>query len=107
LRGVCIHRSRILEPQDVRMRAGLPVTSPARTLLDIAPIATSRRLELAFDRGIVERVLRPAAVAESVSRGGGQHGRKRLAAILERQTAGTTMTRSEGEERVLALIRAA
>jgi very-short-patch-repair endonuclease len=107
LQGVRVHRSRILERQDVRIRAGLPVTSPARTLLDIAPIATYRRLELAFDRGIVERVLRPAAVAEILGRAGGHHGRRRLATILKRQTAGTTMTRSEGEERVLALIRAA
>jgi hypothetical protein len=30
-----------------------------------------------------------------VSRAGGHRGRARLAAMLERQTAGTTMTRSE------------
>ena len=44
-----VHRSRILEANDVRIRHGLPVTSPARTLLDIAPTATYRQLELAFD----------------------------------------------------------
>jgi very-short-patch-repair endonuclease/predicted transcriptional regulator of viral defense system len=105
--GVRVHRSRILQSKDVRIRRGLPVTSPARTLLDIAPTATDRQLELAFDRGIVERVLRPAEVAELLSRAGGHPGRRRLATILERETSGTTMTRSDGEERMLALMRAA
>lgn len=105
--GVRVHRSRILQGKDVRIRRGLPVTSPARTLLDIAPTATDRQLELAFDRGIVERVLRPAEVAELLFRAGGHLGRRRLATILERETSGTTMTRSDGEERMLALMRAA
>jgi very-short-patch-repair endonuclease len=107
LEGVRIHRSRILERHDVRIRAGLPVLSPARALLDIAATGTDRELELAFDRGIVDRVLRAADVAEVLTRAGGHQGRGRLAAVLERQTNGTTMTRSEAEERVLALIRAA
>ena len=82
--------------------------SPARALLDLAAgVATDRQLELAFDRGIVERVLRAADVAELLSRAGGHQGRGRLAEVLARQTGGTTMTRSEAEERVLALIRAA
>jgi very-short-patch-repair endonuclease len=105
--GVRIHRSRILQSKDVRIRRGLPVTSPARTLLDIAPTATDRQLELAFDRGIVERVLRAAEVGELLSRAGGHPGRRRLATILERETSGITMTRSDGEERMLALMRAA
>jgi very-short-patch-repair endonuclease len=106
-RGVKVHRSRILEPRDVRIKLGLQVVSPARALLDIAPEASYRQLELAFDRGIVDRVLRPADVADVLTRAGGHRGRKRLATVLARQTAGTTMTRSEAEERVLALIRSA
>jgi very-short-patch-repair endonuclease len=55
----------------------------------------------------VDRVLKPAHVADILSRAGGHRGRARLAAVLERQTAGTTMTRSEAEERLLELIRSA
>jgi very-short-patch-repair endonuclease len=105
--GVKVHRSRILQSRDARTRHGLPVVSPARALLDIAPEASYRQLELAFDRGIVDRVLKPADVADVLSRAGGHRGRKRLAAVLARQTGATTMTRSEAEERVLALIRCA
>lgn len=105
--GVVVHRSSILERGDVWIRHGLPVLSPARALLDLAAVAGDRQLELAFDRGIVDRVLRPAQVAAVLGRAGGHAGRRRLATVLERQTTGTTMTRSEAEERVLALIRSA
>lgn len=107
LAGARVHRSRILEGRDVRIKLGLPVVSPARALLDIAPEASYRQLELAFDRAIVDRVLTPRDVADVLRRAGGHRGRKRLATVLARQTAGTTMTRSEAEERVLALIRSA
>jgi very-short-patch-repair endonuclease len=105
--GVAVHRSRILEPRDVWTRERLPVVSPARALLDIAPHVSHRQLELAVDRGLVDRVLKPAYVADVLRRAGAHRGRARLAEVLDRQTGGTTMTRSEAEERVLALIRAA
>lgn len=56
--GVRIHRTRILTPSDGRIHEGLPVTSPARNMLDIAELVTERQLELAFDRGLVSRILR-------------------------------------------------
>lgn len=50
LAGVRIHQSRRLTAADLRIRAGLPVTSPAQTLLDVAPMLSDRRLELALVR---------------------------------------------------------
>ncbi len=105
--GVRVHRTRILERRDVWIRKGLPVTSPARTLLDIAVSATDRQLEIAFDRGIVERTLRPSHVRDVLDRAGGHRGRARLASLLERESGASTMTSSETEERMLALIRQA
>jgi very-short-patch-repair endonuclease len=105
--GVQVHRSRMLEPRDGRIKRGLPVVSPARALLDIAPTATDRQLELAFDRGIVERVMRPAHVADVLDRAGGHRGRKRLRVLLERELGGPTITKSEAEDLLLALIRTA
>ena len=103
--NVRVHRSRILESHDVWIRQGLPVTSPSRTLLDIAPTATDRQLEIAFDRGITERTLSPSHVADVLSRAGGHRGRARLAALLDQERDASTMTRSAAEERMLALIR--
>ncbi len=105
--GVQVHRSNILESRDVWIRKGLPVTSPARTLLDIAVTATDRQLEIAFDRGIVEKVLMPSHVRDVVDRAGGHRGRARLAALLTRERLGNTVTASHPEEQMLALMRRA
>jgi very-short-patch-repair endonuclease/predicted transcriptional regulator of viral defense system len=105
--GVQVHRSRILESCDVWIRKGLPVTSPARTLLDIAVFATARQLEVAFDRGIAERTLKLSHVRDLLARCGGHRGRARLGALLERERGGSTRTESVPEERMLALLRQA
>jgi very-short-patch-repair endonuclease/predicted transcriptional regulator of viral defense system len=105
--NVKVHRSRILQSRDVWIRQGLPVTSPSRTLLDIAASASDRQLEVAFDRGITERTLRLSHVRDLLSRVGGHRGRARLADLLDREQGASTMTRSDGEERMLALMRQA
>jgi very-short-patch-repair endonuclease len=105
--GVRVHRSRILESRDVWIRKGLPVTSPARTLLDIAVSATDRQLEVAFDRGITERTVRLSHVHDVLERAGGHRGRARLAALLAQEHDLSAMTGSQMQERVLALIRQA
>ncbi|MGH2892665.1 MAG: hypothetical protein ACRDPM_05270 [Solirubrobacteraceae bacterium] len=103
--GVQVHRSRILESRDVWIRKGVPVTSPARTLLDIAVSATDRQLEVAFDRAIAERTVKPSHVRDVLKRAGGHHGRARLNVLLEHELGASTMTQSDPEERMLALIR--
>jgi very-short-patch-repair endonuclease len=105
--GVLVHRSRILQGRDVWSRMGLPVTSPARTLLDLAPTATARQLEIAFDRAIVEKTVRASHVTDILARAGGHRGRARLAALLDRESGALTMTRSQAEEALLALVRQA
>jgi very-short-patch-repair endonuclease len=104
--GVRVHRTRTLAPADVRIHKGLPVTSPARTLLDQAGTVTSRELELAFDQALITRIMGPAEGWELVGRAAGRPGFGRLRALLERQH-GPKLTRSEAEERFLALIRQA
>lgn len=104
--GLRLHRARSLIAKDVRVRERLPVTSPARTLLDLAPILTPRQLELAFDRALVARIMRADDLAELLSRGKGKHGTRALSALLERQH-GSTLTRSQAEELFLELIRSA
>ena len=105
--GVRVHRSGILESRDVWIRKGLPVTSPARTLLDIAVLATARQLEVAFDRGIGEGTLKLSHLRDLLARCGGHRGRARLAALLERERGASTRTESAPEERMLALLRRA
>jgi hypothetical protein len=103
--GIAIHRTTVLERRDVRMRHGLPVTSPARALLDVADRISGRRLERAVEEALARKLTRKAQIADVIARAPGRCGARRLAALLE--TAGTTYTRSGGEEAMLALIREA
>ena len=44
LRGITTHRVRHLRPRDTTVQLGIPVTSPARTVLDCAPLLHDRRV---------------------------------------------------------------
>lgn len=100
-----VHQSRILVPNDIRIHRGLPVLSPARTLLDLAEQTTLRRTELACDRGLVARLLTRADLIQVANRAPTRHGAKVLRQLID--DGPTTVTRSEAEERVLELIRSA
>ncbi len=104
--GFRLHRARSLINKDIQVREGLPVTSPARTLLDLAPLLAPRQLELAFDRALVARIIRAQELAELLRRAKGQNGTPALAALLRRQH-GSTVTRSQAEELFLELLRSA
>jgi very-short-patch-repair endonuclease len=103
-RGLRIHRTRLLRKTDVRVRSGLPLTSPARTIIDVAADLTARELERAVDEALVRRFVRERELERAVAAARGRHGAPLLAALLARR-AGPTLTRSQAEEKCLALIR--
>jgi very-short-patch-repair endonuclease len=102
-RGLAIHRSRTLTERDVRVLERLPVTSAARTLLDLAETEAERRLQRALDEALVARLASEATVREMLGRAAGRRGASRLAALLG-DPASPALTRSEAEERFLALV---
>jgi very-short-patch-repair endonuclease len=105
--GVTVHRSLTLTPTDVRIHQGLPVTSPARTLLDVAATLPDRDVERLLDEALfARRIVTMAQIDEVLSRAGGHAGRARLARIARNLTA-STQTESPPEEGLLRLIRAA
>ena len=101
--GIRCHRSTILIAGDIRIHRDLPVLSPARALLDLAEQTTIRRTELAVDHGLVARLLTRADVWDVIERAPTRPGANILRQLVEERP--TTVTRSEAEERVLALIR--
>jgi very-short-patch-repair endonuclease len=100
-----VHRTRDLQPRDIRIHERLPLTSPARTVLDLAPLLTLRELERALDQALINHLTSPSQIRELLDCAPGRAGTIRLKALATRAT--TTRTRSEAEERFLALIRAA
>ncbi len=57
LQGVTVHRSRTLERGDIARRKGLLVTSPTRTLVDLASMLCVDELESALDDALRRRIV--------------------------------------------------
>jgi len=104
--GIRVHRSRRLDSRDLTERERIPVTAPARTLLDLAETADTRELERAFDEARVRKLVRSNDLRALLARSPGRHGALALEGMLRRQE-GPALTRSEAEERMLALLRRA
>jgi hypothetical protein len=101
-----IHRRTSLRADETTRHAGIPVTTPARTLLDLATGWPRRQLERAIDEADRLRLCDGEELAALAATHRGHPGRRRLAAVLRSHKAGSTLTRSELEERFLALCRA-
>ena len=76
--GIEVHRSRMLTPLDVTRLDGIPVTSVARTMLDLAAVASRRELARLVDRAERLRVFDLTAVEEVLSRARGRRGARAL-----------------------------
>jgi len=98
-RLVVVHRAR-LEAREVSVKDGVPVTSPSRTLVDLADYGRSRPVERALDEAAYLRLDVSALLPRQGRRGSGV-----VAELLARHDAGTTRTRSDMEEIFLALCR--
>ena len=101
--GIRVHRGH-LHPTDVTRHHGVPVTSPARTLLDLATTVTQRDLARATEEAQVQRRVSTHSLNEQFSRYPTHRGTAALRKAIRTDPA---LTRSEAERRLLALIRAA
>jgi hypothetical protein len=82
-RGVVRHRARNLVDDDHALVDGIPVTSVARMLLDLAWKLRSEQLRRALARAEELGLLDLDAVAAVIGRNRGHHGAKRLRHALE------------------------
>ena len=105
--GIRVHRQPALQRVDIGFTDdGLPITSPARALLDFAIQAELRELERAFHEALVQRLITRRDIEAALARAPGHHCTPLIARLL-RSDAGPTLTRSEAEELMLGLIRSA
>jgi very-short-patch-repair endonuclease len=105
-RGIHIHRIRSLEKRDARRYQQLPITSPARALLDIAPHISGRSLEWAIDQALVKRLTTNTAIRAALAAYPHAAGIAHLRALTDPGRP-TTLTRSHPEERVFTQLRKA
>ena len=99
--GLRIHRTRSLDRDDLTRHHGIPVTSPARTLLDLAATLDDKPLRAATRRAQSLYRVNVRQLAEALARHQGRRGAARLAKII---ATGPAPTKSELEDVVLDLI---
>lgn len=104
--GIRIVRVSRLESDEVMLRNGLPLTTPARTIFDLAAVCSSRGLEQALATALRNRLVERKGIEALLDRYPRRAGRGRLRALLTAD-GGPAFTRSEAERRFLDLVRTA
>jgi predicted transcriptional regulator of viral defense system len=102
-----IHPRRRLVAEDVVTVHGIPTTSPARTLVDLASALTAGQLAATLGEADRRGLLDPAALRRALRRTRGRHGQghaRLRAALAAHEQQGAVLTRSELEERFLDLV---
>ncbi len=106
LHDVVLHRR---SPDALTTRRGIPVTSPAATLLVLGAVVSPDRFESAVEDAILRRLTTVERLAEMVERHGrpGRSGVAALRRVLEERGAGAAATESVLEDRMAGLLRQA
>ena len=104
--GVHVRRARRLEQDERATLQGIPVTTPIRTLVDLAAILSGQDLERAVARAERTGRIDVPELADHLARYGGRPGIPTLRAVLD-TSRGPALTRSEAEIRFLRLVRKA
>ena len=99
--GIRIHRTTRLEPQDISRCQGIPATSVARTLVDLAADLTYEQLRRAVREAQAQRLVALPRLVETLARLRPCRGAANLARIV---ATGPAPTRSELEDVVLDLM---
>jgi very-short-patch-repair endonuclease len=106
LTGVCVHRSRTVPPRDVRWCKGIPVTSPALTVLRLAAEMDDLELESVLSVALKRNLIRRSQLRDVMKRNPKAKGIATLRRLLE-STESLHDTRSLYERKLLKLLRAA
>jgi very-short-patch-repair endonuclease len=100
--GVVVHRR---APFESTIRAAVPVTTPACTLVDLATLLDPKQLEAAINEADKLDLIDSEALRGAVGRMGGRRGTPAVRQLLDRGTF--TLTDSELERRFLPIARRA
>jgi very-short-patch-repair endonuclease len=103
--GITLHRVRHLHAEDRARHEGFPVTSVARTLLDVAATESIDRLTRMMEEAERRQILNLAAIDALLARSRGCRGVRRLRRALSEFIPAAAETRSDLERRFLALCR--
>jgi very-short-patch-repair endonuclease len=94
----------VLPPDEITVLRAITVTTVPRTLLDLATVLSPRQVERAIEEAEVRRLDDPLSLADLVKRYPGRRGTGVIKEILAADRIGSTITRSELEERFLRFL---
>lgn len=100
--GIRCHRSPV-QGDEGTVFDGLPVTTPFRTLIDLAGALDHSALRQAFNEIQVRRLSDPVPLAEMVERHRGRRGLRSLVAVID-DTAPVGVPRNEFEQTFVRLV---
>lgn len=101
--GIKLHWISTLDPLDRHEEMGVPVTSPARTLLDLAGVATKKTLQRATNEARIREIIEPLELIHVLDRYRRRPGAEVLRDITDRLWH-TGFTRSGAEDSLHELI---
>ncbi len=104
--GIEVHRSRCLSGGNVTAERGIPVTSPARTLLDLAGILDPSSLARAVERAETLRLFDLPAIRAILAANPTRRSASSLARVLAQYDPDGAVTRSELERLFVELCAA-
>jgi predicted transcriptional regulator of viral defense system len=103
--GLIVHRVR-LPPDETTTLRGIPVTTPARTLLDLAGILDAHRLARAAERAEALRLGSPTSLDDLTNRYPRRKGTKNLKRLIKEHRIVPTTTANDLERRFLTFLDA-
>lgn len=101
--GLTVHRTTHLDRRDLRLRDGLPATAPARTLIDLAAVASDAELEEAMAIARMRGLASDREIELAIERAGPRAGVARIKRLLH-GAGGEGFTRSRAERRMRTLL---
>lgn len=107
LRGVIVHETSCLLPADLATVEGIPVTSPTRTLIDLAGVLPKDELEETLDDVLRRRLTSVSRLRWRMGHAGRSRGLATLRRLLEARGASAPVTGSVLETRFSRLVRRA
>jgi very-short-patch-repair endonuclease len=104
--GIQRHRATELPSTEIRHIRGIPVTSPARTICDLAGAGRSHDAEEALEESRVRRLVTDSQLRAIIDRSPTRAGSALIRALLASEN-GAGYTRSKAERTMRALVRSA
>lgn len=102
--GIYVHRTDDLYRDEISMKDGIPITSPARTVFDFASQASPSEVAAAYEQGLIDKLFNRDDMIVLAIRHKGRRGIRKVRSLIDRD-APPTVTVKEAHRMLLELVR--